>query len=137
MSDQNLVKQWFRIANSDLKIARRCLAEADDGVWVNTEPEIACFHCQQAVEKALKGFLVFYEIDPPKIHDLKVLCEMAIPYEPMFEQFLGVCSDIMLYAVRTRYPDDVFIIDDETANQAIVDAQTIFDFCKTRVNPVS
>ncbi|MBN2050303.1 MAG: HEPN domain-containing protein [Spirochaetales bacterium] len=35
--------------------------------------EIICFHCQQAAEKALKAYLAYNEIRPPKTHDLDEL----------------------------------------------------------------
>jgi HEPN domain-containing protein len=133
MNVQELADKWFEKAASDLNIASRCLSEADDGMWVNTEPEGACFHSQQAIEKSLKGFLVFYNVAPPKIHDLKVLCEMSMQYEANFEQFLDVCSDITRYAVKSRYPDDVFEINDMIANEAFANAQIIFEFCKEKL----
>lgn len=34
---------------------------------------IACFHAEQAAEKALKALLVVAGIDPPRAHDLELL----------------------------------------------------------------
>ena len=59
-----IVSNWFRFADMDLDTAE---------VLQSIRPnhfEIICFHCQQAVEKYLKGYLIFSGVEkPPKIHD--------------------------------------------------------------------
>jgi HEPN domain-containing protein len=42
------------------------------------QQDIIGFHCQQAVEKCLKAFLVLHDIEPPRSHDLlflKTICQ--------------------------------------------------------------
>ena len=59
MDKQTELNQWLEIADRDLTIA--------DFSAKNMRPapyEIICFHCQQAVEKYLKWFLVLHDIDP-------------------------------------------------------------------------
>jgi HEPN domain-containing protein len=58
------VLAWLRVARSDQRVARICIA---------VDPparDVAAFHCQQAAEKLLKGFLVLASIDFGKTHDL-------------------------------------------------------------------
>ena len=45
--------EWLRKARNDLVSARILLAHGDPVT------DTACFHCQQAVEKTLKAFLVY------------------------------------------------------------------------------
>jgi hypothetical protein len=47
------VAHWLAVADNDRLAVLACMA-SDPPL-----PEIAAFHCQQAVEKLLKGFLVF------------------------------------------------------------------------------
>lgn len=133
MNVQELVDRWFQFANGDLNVAVRCLTEVDDGQWIDPEPRAACFHCLQAAEKSLKGFLVYCGIEPPRIHDLKTLCEMAMKNDSEFKQIHFLCSDLTQYAVEVRYPDDFLEIDVRTADTAIEHARKIFDFCKKKV----
>ncbi|GHV77416.1 hypothetical protein AGMMS49942_22370 [Spirochaetia bacterium] len=67
-------KQWFYVASTDLMAARRL--SADD--MYPKLLDIACFHCQQAVEKALKGFLQYKNQDPPMKHNLRLLCDTYV-----------------------------------------------------------
>ena len=57
----------FSVAGSDQRAARICLA-ADPPL-----PGVAAYHCQQAIEKLLKGFLVRSNTDFGKTHDLDEL----------------------------------------------------------------
>ena len=50
-----LVQSWFRKASHDLAAAR-LLAHAHPPLL-----DVATYHCQQAAEKALKGYLVFWD----------------------------------------------------------------------------
>lgn len=57
-------RSWFRKAGDDLRAA---------SVDVEAEPpllEDALFHCQQAVEKAMKGFLAWHDQPFGKTHSL-------------------------------------------------------------------
>ena len=52
----DLVKEWLKKSQHDLETAKVILAH---------KPELTdtiCFHCQQAVEKTLKGYLVYLNI---------------------------------------------------------------------------
>jgi HEPN domain-containing protein len=73
--------------------------------------DIACFHCQQAVEKYLKAYLVFRKQDFPKTHNLDLLLKNCIDINPVF-------ADIDLlnledFAVRGRYPHDAIMPEDD------------------------
>jgi len=58
------VKEWMEIADRDFDSAQ-ILNEA-----VHKHNEVICYHCSQAAEKYMKGFLVFNDILPEKTHDL-------------------------------------------------------------------
>ncbi|MDR0522418.1 MAG: HEPN domain-containing protein, partial [Planctomycetaceae bacterium] len=77
-------KKWFRRAKKDLHSARL--------VAKGREWEDVCFHSQQAVEKALKGYLVQHGTDPPKIHDLVVLVQYCAKFDEVFFQYQKQCA---------------------------------------------
>ncbi|MBN2092137.1 HEPN domain-containing protein [candidate division KSB1 bacterium] len=97
MSDKtNLTKAWLMKANNDLITAKKLIDS--DGPF-----DTACFHLQQAIEKALKAFLVFHEQFVPKIHDLEELQRRCrkLGISPELESF--DLSEITDFAVEMRY----------------------------------
>ena len=67
-TDQNdYLKNWLFRANEDILVIEN-LFESEPETFASS----ICFHAQQAVEKFLKAFLVYHEIDFPKSHDLDV-----------------------------------------------------------------
>jgi HEPN domain-containing protein len=61
------VLEWLQVAASDQRAVRLCLS-ANPPLC-----DVATFHCQQAAEKLLKGFLVRAGADFRKTHDLDAL----------------------------------------------------------------
>jgi HEPN domain-containing protein len=67
-------QQWFRLAAKDLKRAEQLL-NLDD-------PEGCGYHLQQAVEKYLKGYLLSKGWKLKRNHDLEVVLNDTLKYEP-------------------------------------------------------
>jgi HEPN domain-containing protein len=108
--DQNdYLKTWLFRANEDIAVIEK-LFESEPELYAST----ICFHAQQAVEKFLKAFLVFHNIDFPKTHDLDyLLLECKKIDARNFDIDLGSLTD---FGVSIRYPDDFYLPDkDETA----------------------
>lgn len=105
---ENPYREW-------VEYARRDLASAEYLQTMAPAPlEIICFHCQQAVEKALKAFLIYHGVQSvPRIHDLAELCKQCMNIEPAFSELLEPCADLTMYAVQTRYPTNVRIEEDQ------------------------
>jgi HEPN domain-containing protein len=95
---RDAVRMWPVKAGHDLKAAA-IIAEEDAGLL-----DVAIFHCQQAVEKALKGFLVFNGEPFSKTHDLKTLALQAAKHDSGFTGLLEVADSLTPYATRFRYP---------------------------------
>ena len=68
-------------------------------------PSACCFHCQQAVEKAVKTLLVLHQTDFEKSHDIGRLLEVlrCTPVSPPMEIAEGL-DELSRFAVETRYP---------------------------------
>ncbi len=100
MTDAELkyIEQWLEKAEHDL-IAAQLIIEIQPIIL-----DIACFHCQQAVEKFLKAFLVSQKQDFPKTHNLDLLLKMCTDISPALE---GIdLLNLEDFAVRGRYPHD-------------------------------
>lgn len=87
---------WFRIGDKEIKRAEILLGFND--------LEGAGFNIQQALEKYLKGFLLSKAWSLRKIHELDVLLNDAIVYEPSLVMFREACLKITEYYLEERYP---------------------------------
>ena len=122
------VRQWLKKAYHDRRTAEVGLAQ---------EPPItdtAAFHCQQAVEKLLKAFLVYHEHPFERIHDLRELAGRCSQYDAAFAKIEPIVDRLTPYAVRFRYPGPG---DPKAAQieQALKVAQEVWDFVLERLPP--
>ena len=65
---------------------------------------IACFHCQQAVEKYLKACLAAAGDLPPRTHDIEYLADLLEQRGIRLGIDRALLSGLRLYAVAPRYP---------------------------------
>jgi len=119
--DKELVAEWLRFADGDI-----------DTVLLLKEMrpqhrEIICYHCEQAVEKYLKGFLASKDLIPPKIHDLTHLCNLCSEQDQVFSSILPQCSYLKQFGVQPRYPKEMNI-SDKNVEKAIRHALEVRDF---------
>lgn len=117
---------WFEFAKQDLKMAEIALIEK----LYNQ----VCFHCQQAAEKFLKGYLMNQNKEVPKIHFLDELLNLCICLDKGFEALREYCSELEDYYIPTRYPDALPGIlpeglpDEKDAQEALEFLRKIMDF---------
>ncbi len=92
------------------------------------------FHCQQAVEKYLKAYLIFKSINFRFTHDLVYLLELIITKDSDFEQYLDVVSELQSYAVEVRYPNETIYLSNLQVEKAIDIAKKIRDVVTIEMN---
>jgi HEPN domain-containing protein len=115
------IVEWFSFADADLDSAR-ILKEAH-----RQHKEIICYHCQQAVEKYLKGFLMSQGVIPPKNHALEMLCALCSEKDETFNAIAKYCAYLSPFAVRVRYPHEMEITGDNVEKALkIAEAVSIF-----------
>jgi len=66
----------------------------------------ALYHAQQAVEKALKGFLVWNGMEYPLTHDVRKLLDLCGPFDPTLDAEMRAVAGLTQFAVRFRYPGE-------------------------------
>ena len=102
--DNEQVLKWFCFSDMDLDAAE---------VLLNHHPqhlEIICYHCQQAAEKYLKGYLFSRGVeDIPRTHNLIQLCILCSGEDSRFTDIMKLCSFLTPFAVQPRYPDEIYI----------------------------
>jgi HEPN domain-containing protein len=118
--DKDVALAWLRKADSDLANAELCLS-AEKAL------DTACFHCQQAAEKALKAYLIAKKVEFPFIHDLKRLLDYCSSVDPTFDALAEPSLRLTPFAVTTRY-DDAFWPEPEEVQDAVEMAKLIRDF---------
>ena len=91
---------WLRVADNDRRVAQLCL-DATPPAW-----EGAAYHCQQAAEKLLKGFLVRADTDFGRTHDLDHLGYLVLLHFPAVHPLVEPLAAWTHWAVAYRYPDD-------------------------------
>ena len=120
--DEKFIFEWFIYGDRDLGVAEHSLS-------YHPQPyEIICYLCQQSAEKYLKGYLVYKGVvDPPKIHNLDVLCDMCEEYDEFFGEIQKPCSILTDYGVQPRYPHEM-LIEEHHMEKALEYARQIKDF---------
>jgi HEPN domain-containing protein len=88
-------KAWIDRAKSSLAIAG---TRNSNLVYY----EDLCYQAQQAVEKAVKGLLIYYNVEPQFTHNIGVLLEELRTYINISE--IKETIKLSRYAVQTRYP---------------------------------
>ena len=119
---RSLVRKWLTKARRDLLSAKR-LARGTDPYF-----DTAVYHCQQCVEKAIKGWLVYHDQSFEKTHDLRLLVTLASEIEPRFTEWFGVAEQISPYATSYRYPGEVLEPTEDEFKQAHKSANSFYEF---------
>ena len=116
--------KWFQFAEMDFQTAIH--------LYENMYPpprEIICFHCQQAVEKFLKGLLIHFGEEIIKTHDLTLLVSRLKNFVDLSDDEKKICAKLSLYAVETRYPHELEI-QEQHVKAAVEDSKIIFNRLK-------
>lgn len=121
------VAEWMRRSANDLRAAALDI-DADMALL-----EDAVFHCQQAVEKSLKGFLIWGTWRPRKTHDIAELAELVRERDPDLGDLARRAAMLTDYAWCYRYPTDVDEPTREEAIEALELARAVVEAVERRV----
>jgi HEPN domain-containing protein len=116
------VIEWLTKAERDLMAA---------AILIDHEPPVldaACFHCQQAVEKTLKAFLVWQAVPFEKVHNLAYLLDLCASKEAGFASLREQAESLTPYAVEARYPGELLNVARAEAADALESARSVWSF---------
>jgi HEPN domain-containing protein len=91
-------REWVKKAEQDYALAQQSIRSnipVYDGV---------CFHCQQCIEKYLKGLMEEIGLSIPKTHFLDTLLTSLAPYHAALRSYRRGLLFLSVFAVDTRYP---------------------------------
>lgn len=97
LSKKKITQEWFERAKHDIEGAKLLFKE---GHFTDTIAHLI----QEAVEKYLKGFLIFYGWKLEKTHDIEKLITEATQYSPAFQKYLDFARRVTAYYIEDRYP---------------------------------
>jgi HEPN domain-containing protein len=125
----NHVAGWLRVINEDLLMAEKGLEQplAIGGT---------VYHCQQAVEKALKLYLISNGELFPRTHDLLRLLQLCEKLDDDLKELREAAEFLNPFASITRYPEygDFPTVDE--ARYALELATNAVHFIKRRLPPI-
>jgi HEPN domain-containing protein len=93
-------RAWFTKASRDLRAAEALLA---------LDPPLlgeVVFHCQQAAEKAMKGYLTWHDRPFGKTHDLAAIGGLCVEGDQSLEPICRRAERLSVFAWVFRYPGD-------------------------------
>ena len=97
-SKADIIHEWMTLADHDLAVAKLAREHLPEYF------EIIAFHCQQAVEKYFKAFLIYLDIEPIKTHDLLYLHEIINRKKELLPD-INKIGQLQEYSVEIRYPN--------------------------------
>ena len=118
-------EEWLKRARSSLE-----LAKYSDNELVCYED--LCFQIQQAVEKGLKGLLIYYGAEPERTHHLSVLLYDLENYTDIDDEIKEVLK-LYNFAVQTRYPGEYEEIEKEEYEQSIIIAEKCLSWINEKI----
>ncbi|MCX6272953.1 MAG: HEPN domain-containing protein [Bacteroidetes bacterium] len=129
MNEQvNEIKQWVIKGDHDLGTAKITYLHIPDYLDTIT------FHCQQAVEKYLKAYLIFQSSTFRFSHDLVYLLDLITQNDSDFEEYYDMVSELQGYAVEIRYPNEIIYLSVEKVEKAMSIAKIVRELVVLKMN---
>jgi len=125
-TEKNYLK-WFKKANED-ELSVKSILDDRDGA-----PSTVCFLSQQIAEKYLKGLLVFFNKEFPKMHDLIDLEELILTFDQDIKEFEKDLDFLNRFYIESRYPGDYPEFNWNDAEGAYKGAKRIKEFVLNKI----
>jgi HEPN domain-containing protein len=117
-------KSWIDRAKSSYELSRATIHN-------NIYFEDLCYQAQQAAEKALKGLLIYYGVEPELTHNIGVLLNELEKFTEIAENIKDAMN-LTNYAVQTRYPGGYDAITKEEYENAVKIAKACLDWVEKK-----
>lgn len=123
-----LVEEWFERGEHDLETANISINQGG-------YPDVILFLLHQAVEKYIKGYLIFHGWELKKIHDLETLLTEAMEFGKGFEKYLDFGRRLTAYYYEERYPPGpIPEISKEEVEQSIKNTEEIINKIRKEID---
>ncbi len=113
-TNRDTAELWFIKARNDLKTGK------DEFITKDPATDTICFHMQQAVEKYLKGYIIYHGHEAEKTYNISRILEKCISMDLSFAELVDAGVDNLTpYGTVIRYPDDFYIPDMQETGDAV------------------
>ncbi len=120
-------RAWLEKAASDLRAAEHATTAHPPLL------DAVVFHCQQAAEKALKGFLVWNDQPFRKTHNLEELGDACLKLDRSLEPTVNRAVPLTEYAWRFRYPGEPGQPTPDEAQEALAIGRELLTVIRSRL----
>jgi len=93
----------------------------------------AVFHCQQAAEKALKGFLTWNGHTFRRTHNLEEIGEQCLTIDASLREVIDLAVPLSEYAWKFRYPGEPTAVSPGEAAEAVTTVRAVFEAVVSRL----
>lgn len=122
-----IVKEWLERGEHDLATAKTSITQ-------NGYPDVILFLLHQALEKYIKGYLLWHGWKLKKIHDLETLFTEAIEFNKRFKKYLDFGRRLTAYYYEGRYPPGPILkISKEKTESALKTTEKIINMIKSKI----
>jgi HEPN domain-containing protein len=125
-------EEWIKRAKGSLKIPKTFINITTDTEFYY---EDLCYQAQQAVEKALKGFLIYFEAEPEFTHNIETLLEELVKFTEI-PAHIREAIDLTKFAILTRYPGEYEEITKEKYEKSVKTAQDCLDWVENTIKEI-
>lgn len=122
-------RPWFVRAEHDLRAATVLLAASPPLLGE------AAYHCQQASEKPLKGYLSWHDVPFGKTHDLAAIGGLCVVNDTSLESVCRRADRLSVFAWAFRYPGDPEEPTRIEVEGALALAREVYDAMLVRLPP--
>ena len=124
MADSRRFSDWYVKADADARAAKILYDNGGDLALV-------AFHCQQAIEKMLKGYILENTAILLEGHSLVFLLRRASAFDVDIKDFLRECAFVNQFYIEARYPADLpDEVDSDEAGQCLSTADRVISYIK-------
>jgi HEPN domain-containing protein len=116
---------WIERAESSMELAQA-------RIIYHIQYEDLCFQLQQAAEKALKGLLIYYGVEPEFTHNIEILLKELKKFTEIPVN-VKVSTQLTDYAVQTRYPGEYDEITKEEYEKSVKIARDCLDWTENKI----
>ena len=108
-----VIKKWVEKGDHDLGTAMITYR------YIPKYKDTIAFHCQQAVEKYLKSYILYLDLPIKRTHDLIYLLEQINNIDIVEQNWFDKALELQDFAVEIRYPEMVIELSDADIEIAI------------------
>ena len=126
-------EEWIIRAKGSLTISKveKNIAAGDVFFY-----EDLCYQAQQAVEKVLKGFLIYFGVEPEFTHNIEVLINELKKFTDV-PIYINEAVELTNYAIITRYPGEYQEITKEKYEKAVKTAQKCIEWVENAIKEIN